>query len=65
MPFPPPAAQVIFVLPPNSIILPEVALSVSGVGWVMVNVTDFDEPTESVTVYVYVPATTVNVPAPK
>ena len=46
---PPLAVHVMFVLPPNSIILPEVALSVSAVGCVMVNITDFDEPTESVT----------------
>ena len=36
--------------PPNSIILPDVVLSVSAVGCVMVRVTDFDDPTESVTV---------------
>jgi hypothetical protein len=53
-----------FVLPPNSIILPDVALRVSAVGCVMVSVTGFDEPTESVTVYVYVPGNTVNVPVP-
>ena len=53
-----------FVVPPNSIILPDVALSVSAVDCVMVNVTDFDDPTESVTMYVYVPANTVNVPVP-
>jgi hypothetical protein len=56
--------QVMLVDPPNSIILPDVVLSVSAVGCVTVKVTDFDDPTESVTVYVYVPASTVNVPVP-